>query len=223
MAPKATFDAKVAAMRAVALHAWCGRKIRICAGKPRKEEMQVQMRALVAESAMLKKKCEETASEGSDAESSSSDGEAEPSQTSGQLQKENDQLRARVIELENKLGAKASKSRRVSEKVLLQVPTDAMKLRDPVAADEITKLIVKIRADEGNLGKTLSDISKMTENGQKHLEQTMSQKALYESMPVKRALIMKADFQHLKTLRACKRRREDIIEVECAALERIEW
>ena len=80
-----------------------------------------------------------------------------------QLLDQNADLRAEVAELKAKSGVKLAKSRRVREKPVMHAPTDAMKLQDPAAAEEITNLIANIKYDEHHLAKLLGMIAKLKE------------------------------------------------------------
>ena len=101
--------------------------------------MQQDIKFLKIENEMLRKKCEQAVAEGSDADSSSEEEAAGP--TPEQLQRgENIQLRAEILELRRLAEVKGTKRKLVSQKVVLYAPTEAMKLQDPEAADEIEKL-----------------------------------------------------------------------------------
>jgi hypothetical protein len=123
-------------------------------------------------------------------------------------------------------------ARRGEKKPVLRKPTEAMKLQDPVAADEVAKIIAKIKAGEQHYAQVLGRISMLKEKRRsvwQRLERAESQKAVYEervsvswglyvnkfnALPAgKEEAVRKrvVEQQHLDVLRECRQRREEDI------------
>ena len=111
-----------------------------------KKVAEIQAEAKALEAALCEQKNEASVTE--DSESDNSSEEDAGGEMQEQLRKENNQLHEEVAEFKKKLLQKNQKAKETSKKPPLCAPTEAMRLQDPVAAEEITQLVTKIRDDE---------------------------------------------------------------------------